>query len=200
MIFSIIALVICSYLLGSIPTAWILGRLQGIDILSSGSKSSGATNALRVLGKKSAIVVLSIDFIKGLAAVLALAPLLLQEKSDTGRVIAAVSCMAGHIHSIWLGFKGGKGVATGAAVSFALAPLAAIPSLLIFILVVRLSKFVSLASMSAALLLPLSYAMFYHGKSMSILLFFIGSAALVLFSHRKNIGRLRRGTEPKLGQ
>ena len=228
--------VLSSYLLGSIPTAFLAGRLRGMDIRKAGSGNSGATNALRVLGRGPAALVLAVDAAKGVLAVLAvppfafwlasrvvglisgqgqgseaLSPGLLAAGSDamsllplaagTARLAAGSASILGHIFPVWLGFKGGKGIATGAAVVFALAPKAALVCLAVFILVAALSRYVSLASISAALLLPAAYAGLYRGETFSLPLmgFCTAAAILVIAMHRKNIGRLLAGTEVRLG-
>ena len=237
-----------SYLLGSIPTAFLAGRLRGMDIRKLGSGNSGATNARRVLGRGPAAIVLAVDAAKGVLAVLAVPPFafwlasllfafgtgspalateagvptpeflsgteplsllpLAPITAGTARLAAGMARLAagtasilGHVFPLWLGFKGGKGVATGAAVVFALAPKAALVCLAVFILVAALGRYVSLASISAALLLPLAYAVLYRGETFSLPLMGFCAAAgiLVIAMHRKNIGRLLKGTEPRLG-
>jgi glycerol-3-phosphate acyltransferase PlsY len=113
-----------------------------------------------------------------------------------------MASILGHVFPLWLGFKGGKGVATGAAVVFALAPKAALVCLAVFLLVAALSRYVSLASISAALMLPAAYAGLYRGEAFSWLLmgFCTAAGVLVIAMHRKNIGRLLAGTEARLGK
>jgi glycerol-3-phosphate acyltransferase PlsY len=219
-----------AYFLGSIPTAFLVGRVRGVDIRKEGSGNSGTTNALRVLGRGPAAFVLSMDAAKGVLSVLAVPPLVLWVASrvaariageaalspgqltvallildtvslaDLTRIAAGSSCILGHVFPLWLRFRGGKGVATGAAVVFALAPKAALVCLAVFILVAFLGRYVSLASISAALLLPMAYAVLYRGESFSLpLMGFCASAGiLVIAMHRKNIGRLLAGTEPRI--
>jgi glycerol-3-phosphate acyltransferase PlsY len=223
--------IVCSYLLGSIPTAFLAGRLRDIDIRTAGSGNSGATNALRVLGRGPAAVVLAVDAAKGVLAVLAVPPLALWLASllaglvsgegagsdalplmsldegaarlaaGTVRLAAGSASILGHVFPVWLGFRGGKGVATGAAVVFALAPKAALVCLAVFILVAALSRYVSLASISAALVLPAAYPGLYRGAGFSwpLMGFCAAAGVLVIAMHRKNIGRLLKGTEPRLG-
>ncbi len=202
-----------SYLLGSIPTAYLAGRAAGVDIRSKGSGNAGATNALRVLGPGAAALTLAVDAGKGVAAVLLAAPaarlawtgaLGRAAATDTGTlaVLAGAACVLGHVFPVWLRFKGGKGVATGAAVAAALAPAAALPCLAVFGAVLALGRYVSLASLAAAAVLPPAYALLYRGERFSpaVLGFFAGAAALVLLAHRKNLGRLLAGAEPRLGE
>jgi acyl phosphate:glycerol-3-phosphate acyltransferase len=214
-----------AYFLGSIPTAYLVGRLRGMDIRKTGSGNSGATNALRVLGRGPAAFVLAVDAAKGVLAVLVVPPLALwlvsrmaaptvgsdpsllslaagmaRLAAGMARLAAGMASILGHVFPLWLGFKGGKGVATGAAVVFALAPKAALVCLAVFILVAALSRYVSLASISAALLLPGAYAGLYRGEAFSLPLMGFCTAAgiLVIVMHRKNIGRLLAGTEARL--
>ena len=198
-----IALTLLGYLAGSIPTAWIAGRIKGIDIRSTGSGNSGATNALRVLGPVPAAAVLAVDAGKGVFAVLALPALLgAGAQPDAAKVVAGGAAVLGHVFPFWIGFRGGKGVATGAAVAAALAPAAALVSLAAFGAVAAATRFVSLASLSAAAALPAAYALLYRGSAFSLVEFGFcaGAAALVVLMHRKNIRRLLGGTEPKLGK
>lgn len=225
MAFVVISLTILSaYLLGSIPTAFLFGRLRGIDIRTAGSGNSGATNALRVLGRGPAAFVLAVDAAKGVLAVLAVPPLalwlasllvalvsgstalspieLVHISTGTASLAAGSASILGHVFPLWLGFKGGKGVATGAAVVFALAPKAALVCLAVFILVAALGRYVSLASITAALVLPGAYAGLYRKEAFSfpLLGFCTAAAILVIAMHRRNIRRLLAGTEPRLGK
>ena len=197
-----------AYLAGSVPAAWIAGKLRGFDLRKEGSGNSGATNALRVLGKGPAAAVLAFDLAKGFFAVLLL-PAWLQASAGSGiegvllaKVLAGAACVLGHVFPVWLGFRGGKGVATGAAVAAALAPFAALVCLAAFLAVAAAARYVSLASMTAAVLLPLAYAIIYRGAAFSpaVFGFCLAATALVLASHRKNLVRLLRGEEPKLGE
>lgn len=200
---SFIVLALLGYLAGSIPTAWIAGKIKGIDIRSAGSGNSGATNALRVLGPVPAALVLAADAGKGVFAVLALPALLgTGAPPDAAGVVAGGAAVLGHVFPVWIGFRGGKGVATGAAVAAALAPAAALVSLVAFIAVAAATRFVSLASLCAAAALPVAYALLYRGTAFSgtEFGFCAGAAALVVLMHRKNIRRLLVGTEPKLGK
>jgi glycerol-3-phosphate acyltransferase PlsY len=213
--------IIIAYLTGSIPTAFLVGRLRGIDIRTAGSGNSGATNALRVLGRGPAALVLAVDAAKGVLAVLAVPPLalwlasqlvalvsgstalsLMHLAADSARLTAGMASILGHVFPLWLGFKGGKGVATGAAVVFALAPKAALVCLAVFLLVAALGRYVSLASLSAALVLPGAYAGLYRGEVFSwpLMGFCTAAGVLVIVMHRMNIGRLLKGTEARFGQ
>lgn len=198
-----IVLALLGYLAGSVPTAWIAGRIKGVDIRYAGSGNSGATNALRVLGPVPAAAVLAVDAGKGVFAVLALPALLgAGSPQDAAGVVAGGAAVLGHVFPVWIGFRGGKGVATGAAVAAALAPGAALVSLAVFVAVAAASRYVSLASLCAAAALPAAYALLYRGTAFSgtEFGFCAGAAALVAVMHRKNIRRLLGGTEPKLGR
>lgn len=199
-----LALVALAYLAGSVPAAWIAGKLSGVDIRSRGSGNSGATNALRVLGPGPAAAVLVFDAGKAFFSTLVLPTLLsagIGPDRTTAGVAAAAACVLGHVFPVWLRFRGGKGVATGAAAAAALAPWAALICFVLFLTVAALTRYVSLASLSAALCLPAAYAALYRGEvfSVPVFVFFLAAAVLVAAAHRKNIARLRRGEEPKLG-
>lgn len=203
----IIFAIAISYLIGSIPTAYIFGRvLRGIDIRNFGSGNVGATNAFRVLGKAPGITVLILDIIKGFITVLFLGNLIsLKVPSDYNpllRIILGISCILGHNWTIFLGFKGGKGVATTLGVLLGLS--IKIPGLKLIIgllmltwfLVFIISRTVSLASVLASISLPLYMFIFRQPPTLIIL-----SILLCIFSilrHRANIKRILEGKEPRL--
>ena len=187
---------ILGYLLGSIPSGWLAGRwLKGIDLRELGSGSTGATNVLRQVGKGPALVVFFIDVGKGAAAVLIARALGL---GDWIQVLAGLTALAGHIWPIWLGFKGGKAVATGLGLFLGLAWPVGLASFGVFMAVFSLSRLVSLASVLAAISLPLLMAA--GSGSTANLVVALVAMLLVLWRHRSNIQRLLNGTEPKLGQ
>ena len=187
---------ILGYLLGSIPSGWLAGRwLKGIDLRELGSGSTGATNVLRQVGKGPALVVFLIDVGKGAAAVLLARALGL---GDWIQVLAGLTALAGHIWPIWLGFKGGKAVATGLGMFLGLAWPVGLASFGVFMAVFSLSRLVSLASVLAAISLPLLMAA--GSGSTANLVVALVAMLLVLWRHRSNIQRLLNGTEPKLGQ
>jgi glycerol-3-phosphate acyltransferase PlsY len=207
----IVVIALAAYLAGSVPSAYIAGKARGLDIRRAGSGNPGATNALRVLGPAAAAIVLAADAGKGALSVLAIAPIALGVMSpaaatasslETARIVAGAACVLGHVFPAWLRFKGGKGVATGAAVVAALAPRAAAACLAVFVATVAISRFVSLGSVAAAIALPAAYAVLYRADAFSPRLswFFAAAAALVVFMHRKNLARLAGGTEPRLGE
>ena len=184
------------YLLGSIPSGWLAGRwLKGIDLREIGSGSTGATNVLRHVGKGPALVVFLIDVGKGAAAVLIARALGL---GDWIQVLAGLTALAGHIWPVWLGFKGGKAVATGLGLFLGLAWPVGLASFGVFLAVFSLSRYVSLASVLAAISLPLLMAA--GSGSTANLVVALVAMLLVLWRHRSNIQRLINGTEPKLSQ
>lgn len=201
--FAVIA--IGSYLLGSIPAGYLAGRIAGIDIRTEGSGNIGATNVTRVLGKRYGYPVFAFDFLKGLAAVTisilvgrfaqpAIMP------SEIFGIVGAVACVIGHSFPIWLKFNGGKGVATSAGALFGLMPFAALIGAVIWIIMFRLTHYVSVASITAAVVLPIVIVIMtaQSDSSASALFYFsICLAALVILRHRSNLSRLIRGTEPR---
>ncbi|QNI77250.1 glycerol-3-phosphate 1-O-acyltransferase PlsY [Synechococcus sp. MVIR-18-1] len=187
---------VLGYLLGSIPSGWLAGRwLKGIDLRELGSGSTGATNVLRQVGKGPALVVFLIDVGKGAAAVLIARALGL---GDWIQVLAGLTALAGHIWPVWLGFKGGKAVATGLGLFLGLAWPVGLASFGVFLAVFSLSRYVSLASVLAAISLPLLMAA--GTDSNANLVVALVAMLLVLWRHRSNIKRLINGTEPKLNQ
>ena len=187
---------ILGYLLGSIPSGWLAGRwLKGIDLREIGSGSTGATNVLRQVGKGPALIVFLIDVGKGAAAVLIARALGL---GDWIQVLAGLTALAGHIWPVWLGFKGGKAVATGLGMFLGLAWPVGLASFGVFLAVFSLSRYVSLASVLAAISLPLLMAA--GTDSNANLVVALVAMLLVLWRHRSNIKRLINGTEPKLSQ
>ena len=187
---------ILGYLLGSIPSGWLAGRwLKGIDLRELGSGSTGATNVLRQVGKGPALVVFLIDVGKGAAAVLLARAF---GQSDWIQVLAGLTALAGHIWPVWLNFKGGKAVATGFGMFLGLAWPVGLASFGVFLAVFSLSRYVSLASVLAAISLPLLMAA--GTDSNANLVVALVAMLLVLWRHRSNIKRLINGTEPKLSQ
>jgi glycerol-3-phosphate acyltransferase PlsY len=188
-----------AYLIGSIPTAYLVGRLKGIDVRKVGSGNMGATNIYRTLGVWPAAIVLLVDGAKGAVAAL-LIPRWFSLDSMTWGLLFGLVAMLGHSRPIFLGFKsGGKGVATAGGIFAALAPAAFFAGLLGFIVTVALTRYVSLGSMVAAAILPVTAAITHGLRSPT----FAAGLAVMLFvfwSHRSNIGRLRRGEERRLGR
>jgi len=188
------------YLLGSIPSGFLAGKwCKGIDLRTIGSGSTGATNVLRNVGKKPALVVFLVDVAKGAAAVL-IASALTQNNplNDWIQVLAGLAALAGHIWPIWLGFKGGKAVATGLGLFLGLAWPVGLACFGVFMAVFSISRIVSLASVVASVSLPLLMAA--GSDSNANLVVALVAMLLVLWRHRSNIQRLINGTEPKVGQ
>ena len=193
-----ILVIFLSYLLGSLPTGFLVGKyLKNIDLRTLGSGSTGATNVLRNIGKWPAFFVFIIDVGKGLFAVKIAQYYTDQELID---VIAGISAITGHIWPIWLKGRGGKAVATGLGMFLSLSWEVGLASFGIFLLVLAKTKFVSLSSISAAILLPL-FMFFYLGNFMnSYFLISVIVALLVIWKHRTNIKRLLKREESKINQ
>ncbi len=187
---------ILGYFLGSIPIGWLAGRwLKDIDLRELGSGSTGATNVLRQVGKGPALVVFLIDVGKGAAAVLIARALGL---GDWIQVLAGLTALAGHIWPVWLGFKGGKAVATGFGMFLGLAWPVGLASFGVFLLTLWLFRIVSLSSVLAAVSLPLLMIRF-SGIGSYILIALV-AMGLVIWRHRSNLSRILKGSEPKIGQ
>ena len=205
MVFLIVGLCLLSYLLGSIPTAiWYGETYHGIDIREHGSGNAGATNTFRVLGRKAGSIVLFVDALKGflatsLAAGLFYFRLVDWETCVTLKILFGFLAVIGHLLPIFCDFKGGKGVATTLGMVLALHPQAALVSILVFLVVFAVSKYVSLGSMVASLAFPIMLSLEVFGQELPILIYF-GSfvAFLVVFTHRQNIVRIFQGTENRM--
>lgn len=196
-----VVLVILAYVAGSIPAAHLAGRLHGVDLRKQGSGNLGATNVVRVLGWKTGLAVFLFDAAKG-----ALPVLFFPRWSDSAldpRILAlvyGVAAIAGHVRPVFLKFgKGGKGVATASGVFIALAPVPMLISLAVFVAVVLLSGYVSLASLVSAALLPVLLA-YTIGVRSPMFVVSVILVAFVFWTHRANIGRLRRGEEHRFGR
>ena len=196
-------MVLIGYLLGSLPCGYLAGRwLKGIDIRQHGSGSTGATNVLRQVGKGPALVVFLLDVLKGTAAVV-LARTTLGPEAHGWLVAAGLAALAGHIWPVWLGWKGGKAVATGLGMLLGLLPAVGLACLGIFLTILSTTRIVSISSVIAALTLP--FLMLAAGTSrqptpIAYLLLGVVAAAMVIWRHRSNMQRLIQGTEPRIGQ
>lgn len=194
-----VAVIIGSYLIGSIPWGLIAGKLRGVDVRRYGSGSIGATNVLRTIGTKSAVVVLALDVLKGVAAVLIGHYVI---GSPMGEMAAGFAAIAGHDWSVFLRFKGGRGVATTLGCVLAMEPLSPVVGIVVFVILVALTRYVSLGSICGSLAAVAAMGAFWAVDRAPWQYFvFIGVAvALIIFQHRDNITRLLSGTENKLGQ
>jgi acyl phosphate:glycerol-3-phosphate acyltransferase len=191
-----VVIVLC-YLLGSIPTGYLAGRLRGLDIRAVGSGNIGATNVFRALGKTAGIVVLALDAFKGFASCRYVPMLVGAAPSENLRIAAGLAAILGHNYTCWLKFKGGKGIATSAGVLLGWLPLSLAIVLTLWLIVFAISRYVSLASIAAALALPLAVWL-THGSSRMVI---IGGVlgGLAIYKHRGNIQRLLNGTEHRFG-
>lgn len=204
--FTLVLILAGSYLLGSIPFGYLIGRIAGIDVRNTGSGNVGATNVVRVLGKRYGYPVFMLDFLKGFGAV-KISMLFATGSSSGGNasetftfgIIAAVSSVVGHSYSPWLKFKGGKGVATSGGALFALTAVGGLIGLAIWIVIFWLTRYVSVASITAALVLPIVIFVITRGNenAEAIFYFSICAAAVVIWRHRSNLSRLLHGTEPR---
>jgi acyl phosphate:glycerol-3-phosphate acyltransferase len=187
-------LVIFSYLLGSVPSGLIIGKLSGLDVRKAGSGNIGATNVARLLGKRGGLLTLVGDTAKGFIPVLAV-----QQMGFSHPVTALVGVAAflGHVYPIFLKFKGGKGVATSFGVLLGLAPLTTMILLVVFAAVAFTTRLVSLSSMVTAVAAPLVLWLFYYSPTYVIMTAFM--AVMIVFRHYANIQRLLNGTEPRFG-
>lgn len=187
-----------SYLLGAIPTSYLVVRLvKGQDLRSMGSGNLGATNLYRVLGLKYALPVALFDVGKGALPVLVFAPL--AGGTDLLALLLGITAVLGHMFSVFVGFRGGKGVATGAGVVLGLGPWALLAGLVVWLITLLTTGYVSLASLLAAVLLPFAVYWFHPERRELIWLFAVLSLAIVVL-HRANISRLLKGTEHRFGR
>jgi glycerol-3-phosphate acyltransferase PlsY len=192
---SVASLVLAAYLIGSIPFAFLLARRWGArDLRRIGSGNLGAANVLRSSGVAAGVTVLLLDIAKGAGSVM------LAQRFDGGGVApaaAGIAAVVGHVYPVWLKFRGGKGVATACGVFSVLTPAAVAPALAVFVASVWISKYVSLGSVLASLALPLvAYAI---GSPASVFAAAVSTSALIVVRHRTNLGRLRTGTERRIG-
>lgn len=193
---------IVAYLIGSIPSSvWIGKYFYGIDVREYGSGNAGATNTFRVLGKKAGIPVLIIDVLKGWLAV----NIAWLSKYTVGsepyvnfQLVLGISSLLGHIFPVYVGFRGGKGIATLLGILLAVHLEAALFSMLIFLIILFIFKYVSLGSMIAAVIFPISIVFVFKTTIPSLVIFSLAVAVLVLVTHQKNIARLIRKEESKV--
>lgn len=194
-----------AYLLGSFPSGYVVGRLRGVDMRKVGSGNVGATNVTRILGKQFGYPVFLVDFLKGLVAVLLAGAIAHRCHFDS---IAADFCVAlggifwvlGHSFPVWLAFKGGKGVATSLGVIFGISWIAAVIMCAVWIVLFKITRYVSVASIAAAIALPVAMIalLFLHQLQSPVLVYFsLCLGAIVVIRHRSNMSRLLSGTEPR---
>lgn len=191
-----------AYLLGSIPSAvWIGKFFFKTDVREHGSKNSGATNTFRVLGAKAGIVVLLMDILKGVFAVSLAYFFTGYQRSfnlEYYKLLLGLTAVVGHVFSVFVNFKGGKGVATMFGVVLSVFPIAAAVGVLIFIIVFAVTRYVSLGSMLGSLSFPLVVIFFQHHTQWPIVMLSLFIPALIFYTHRTNIKRLMKGEENKL--
>lgn len=198
---------VAAYLLGSIPTGYLVARAKGVDIRKVGSGNIGATNAFRVLGKPAGIFVLAVDALKGWLAVRLIGPLILNhfvtaESNGNQAIIVAlitsIFAVLGHNYTCWLGFKGGKGIATSAGVLTALVPWALLIILSVWIVLFLVTRYVSIGSIAASAALP--FATWLTTRDWTLTAVTGAMGVLAIYKHKGNIQRLLNGTEPRFGQ
>jgi glycerol-3-phosphate acyltransferase PlsY len=200
------------YLAGSIPFGLLLGKLRGIDIREKGSGNIGSTNVFRILGKKSGILCLILDVLKGFLPVLFAYQTVPDDTvGDTIEVLTALAAILGHNYSPWIGFKGGKGIATTGGALIALMPATVLILVVIFLIVTLATRFVSLGSIATGIALPVITAFWSYRAATSgdgpaddwnkpLFLFSLVAGILAVWKHRSNLARLRAGTEHRIGQ
>ncbi|GAB4380352.1 MAG: glycerol-3-phosphate 1-O-acyltransferase PlsY [Calditrichia bacterium] len=204
---NLLLMIIVCYLVGSIPTAIITGKLlRNIDVRDYGSGNAGATNVFRVLGWKAGIFVLLVDMAKGFVATVILYKIAMNSLSnldaDLLQIIAGLSAVFGHIWTVFANFKGGKGVGAGAGVIIGLVPGAVLVGIAVFIITVVLTRYVSLGSILASLTIPIylfvNRFLLHQNVSLTLLIFGIFIPILIISTHRSNLKRLVDGTENKI--
>lgn len=196
-------LIVFAYLIGSIPTAiWVSKSIFGIDIRDYGSGNAGATNTFRVLGSKWGSFVMVVDVIKGVIAtsLYILLPYYLTNEWDRTNLMIGLGLAAvlGHIFPIWANFRGGKGVATLLGMAVAIQPLVAVCCIGVFLLVLYLTRFVSLSSILAGISFMVFILFIFNERETLYRIFAVVVALMVVLTHQKNIGRILRGTESKV--
>jgi acyl phosphate:glycerol-3-phosphate acyltransferase len=199
----IILSAIAGYLIGAVPSGVIVGRLRGIDPRSGGSGRTGATNAMRTLGTGLAVVVLLADLLKGVVAVLLGAWLAvgLGASEAWGAALGGLAAVVGHVRSLFIGFTGGRGVATGAGAMLILAPVAILAAVPVLAVAIWRTRYVSLGSILAAATVAVGAVLLHllGETSLPVAVAAVGIGAVVILAHADNIERLRAGTERRLG-
>ncbi len=188
-----------SYLVGAIPTSYWVGRVfHGIDLRRHGSGNLGATNAFRILGWKWAVPVIVVDVLKGFVPVWFFPAWV--DGSFAWTLAFGAAAVLGHMFSVWVGFHGGKGVATSAGVFVALAPWATLGALLVWLVLTFSTRMVSLGSLGAAVALPILVVFLPHRGGSGLVAFTVGLALIVIWAHRANLRRLLTGKEHRFGR
>lgn len=197
---SFVAAVAIGYLLGTIPTGMVVGRARGVDLTTVGSRRTGATNVLRTLGARWAVLVAIGDVLKGVLA--ALLAGVLTAGDPWGQVLASMAAVFGHTYSPFIGFHGGRGVLTGAGTALVIVPAAILGGAAVGVSTVWLTRYVSLGSIlgAAATGLLTLVPVFLWGASPAYLLYGLVAPAFIIVAHRDNIQRLRAGTELRFGE
>jgi acyl phosphate:glycerol-3-phosphate acyltransferase len=190
----VIPSILIGYAFGSVPFAFILARRAGIDVRIAGSGNVGAANVFRTTGMPLGVIVMALDMLKGAATVLFASSV---ENTPSAIAAAGAAAIVGHIYPVWLRFHGGKGVAVAAGVFAVLAPIATTAAASVFLLVVWISRVISLGSVAATVTLP--SAALITGASRSVVAAAMGTGALILFRHRANLRRIVSGTERRMG-
>ncbi|WP_288096165.1 glycerol-3-phosphate 1-O-acyltransferase PlsY [Hydrotalea sp.] len=198
-----IILIIAAYLIGSIPTSvWVSKRFFGIDIRDYGSGNAGATNTYRVLGSKWGTFVMIMDMLKGVVATslyILYPEYLTNELHRTNLMIGlGLAAVLGHIFPIWAGFKGGKGVATLFGMALAIQPIVAVSCIGVFLIVLYLTRFVSLSSILAGVAFMVLILFIFNEKETLYRIFAVIVALMIILTHQKNISRMIKGTESKV--
>lgn len=206
---SLVVILLLSYLIGSIPTSIITGKvLRGIDIREHGSGNAGGTNVFRVLGWKPGVFVMAVDVLKGFVATYYVSKLQVAGPVPINllavQLLAGFAAVFGHIWTVFAGFRGGKGVGTAGGMFIALFPLAALICFVIFLTVALTSRYVSLASITAAISFPIVLLilnlLFQYELPVVLFLFSLFASGLIVYTHRSNIRRLLQGTENRFGK
>lgn len=193
------ALLALAYLMGATPTSYWMGKaLRGIDLREHGSGNLGATNAFRILGWKAAIPVIIVDIAKGFLPVWAFTQW--TGASTAWALGFGGAAIVGHIFSVWVGFKGGKGIATSAGVFLAFAPWAVLGAFLVWVVLAFGTRYVSVGSMGATASLPIWVYLTPHQGGVEVVVFTTALAVFVIWAHRSNIRRLLRGEENRFGK
>ncbi len=195
-------LIVLAYLLGSIPTAvWVSKKIYGIDIREHGSGNAGATNTFRILGSKAGSAVMLIDMLKGFLAVklsIFSSFAWTSEPFVNLQIVLGLAAVVGHIFPIWADFRGGKGIATLFGMILGIQPLVAVSLVVVFLLMLFLTRYVSLSSICASIAFPVLIMFIFREPELSYRVFAIATACLVVLTHHKNINRLINGNESKV--